>query len=183
MAQTLEQSYETVSLADLVTHPDNPRQGDVGMIHESIAENGFYGALVVQKSSMRILAGNHRYLAAKAVGLVELPALLVDVDDELAARIMLVDNRSNDLASYDESALAGLLLSMDDLVGTGYSLEDLEALQHKLNAPLKLDDGDGASELGDGTLAVIVTCEDEGQQRDLIERFEGEGLLCRALMM
>lgn len=183
MPATVSQSYEVVRLDELDQHPDNPRQGDVGAIHESIAENGFYGALVVQRSTRRILAGNHRYQAAKAAGMQELPALVLDVDDATAQRILLVDNRSNDLASYDEAALAGLLLSMDDLTGTGYTMDDLEALQHKLDAPLKLDDGDGASELGDGQLSVIVTCRDEEQQRDLIERFEREGLVCRALMM
>lgn len=183
MAATVTQSYETVRLDELALHPDNPRQGDVGAIHESIDANGFYGALIVQRSTRRILAGNHRYQAAKAAGMQELPALVVDVDDETAMRILLVDNRSNDLASYDEAALAGLLLSIDELEGTGYTLDDLDALQHKLNAPLRLDDGDGASELDDGQLSVIVTCRDEEQQRELIERFEREGLVCRALMM
>jgi ParB-like chromosome segregation protein Spo0J len=169
----------------LTLHPQNPRQGDVGAIHESIAENGFYGALVVQRSSGRILAGNHRAQAAKAAGLQQLPALVLDVDDETATRILLVDNRTNDLASYDEAALAGLLLSIDELAGTGYTLDDLEALQHKLGAPLSLDEqsADDDSDKLEAGFHVLVTCRDEQQQADLLDRFVGEGLHCRALVV
>lgn len=185
MANTLAQNYETVRLSELAQHPDNPRQGDVGVIHESIVENGFYGALIVQRSTMRILAGNHRFQAARAAGLTEVPAIVVDVDDETAQRILLVDNRSNDVASYDEAALAGLLLSMDDLAGTGYTLDDLAALQTKLDDPLNLDDdkgGDDSDKL-DAGYHVLVTCRDEQHQASLLDRFMGEGLTCKALVV
>jgi ParB/RepB/Spo0J family partition protein len=147
MATTIPQRYETVRLSDLRRHPDNPREGDVGAIHESIVTNGFFGALVVQRSTGRILAGNHRWEAARAAGLTELPAIVVDVDDDAAARILLVDNRTNDLASYDDAALAAMLTSMDDLAGTGYTLDDVESLRRKAVDPLTLapadDDGGG----------------------------------------
>jgi ParB-like chromosome segregation protein Spo0J len=185
VSHTLAQSYESVKLSALSLHPDNPRQGDVGVIHESIKENGFYGALIVQKSSMRILAGNHRVQAAKAAGMTEVPAIVLDVDDATAQRILLVDNRSNDLASYDEAALAGLLLSMDDLAGTGYTLDDLDALRAKLDEPLVLDPPPGedeSSQLGEG-FHVLVTCRDEVHQAQLLERFMAEGLHCKAMVV
>lgn len=136
MASALTQTYETVRLVDVSTHPENPRQGDVGAIHASIIANGFYGALVVQKSSGRILAGNHRYLAAREAGLTELPAVIVDVDDAAALRILLADNRTNDLASYDEAVLATILAGLDDLTGTGYTLDDFDDLKHRLEVPV-----------------------------------------------
>jgi ParB-like chromosome segregation protein Spo0J len=142
VAVTLPQSFEQVRLSEVELHPENPRQGDVGAIHESIVTNGFYGALVVQRSSRRILAGNHRARAAREAGITELPALVVDVDDETARRILLVDNRSNDLASYDEAALSALLLSMDELAGTGYTMDDLEDLQRRLKVPLFAEAGE-----------------------------------------
>ena len=48
--------------------------------------------------------------AAKALGWPEIAVTWVDVDEEQAARIVLVDNRTNDLAGYDEAALADLLV-------------------------------------------------------------------------
>lgn len=136
MAAVVSQTYEVVRLSDVHPHPENPREGDVGAIHESIIANGFYGALIVQRSTGRILAGNHRWKAAREAGMTELPALVLDADDETARRILVVDNRTNDLASYDEAQLAKLLLSMDDLAGTAFSLDDLEDLQRRVDVPL-----------------------------------------------
>lgn len=125
----LDQRTELVSVEDVEPHPQNPRQGDVGAIYESIKANGFYGALVVQQSTGYILAGNHRYLAARELGMTELPAHILDVDDATALRILLVDNRTNDLASYDDSALVDLLQSLHpNLEGTGYDGSDLDQL-------------------------------------------------------
>jgi SAM-dependent methyltransferase len=56
--------YAIVPVDSLETHPRNVNQGDIGAIYESIGANGFYGAIVAQKSTGRILAGNHRYQAA-----------------------------------------------------------------------------------------------------------------------
>ena len=55
-----EQAYELVAPRALRPHPRNPRRGDVDAIEESIAENGFYGCVVAQRSTGYILAGNHR---------------------------------------------------------------------------------------------------------------------------
>jgi ParB-like chromosome segregation protein Spo0J len=120
-----------VPLADLTAHPRNPRQGDVGAVVESIEANGFYGALVVQRSSGNVLAGNHRLAAAVALGIEKLPVLYLDVDDEAALRILLADNRTSDLATYDDRALAALLselATVGGLIGTGYDGDALDEL-------------------------------------------------------
>lgn len=127
-----EQSYVMVGLEELKTHPRNPRRGDAERIARSIMANDFYGALIVQRSTGFILAGNHRYEAAKIAGMAELPVIYVDVDDDRALRIMLVDNREADLAGYDDAELASLLqelaISDAELIGTGYTTEDLALL-------------------------------------------------------
>lgn len=58
---TLAQRYDAAFPIDqLVEHPDNPRRGDEAAIDDSMAVHGFYGAVVVQASTRRIIAGNHR---------------------------------------------------------------------------------------------------------------------------
>ena len=127
----LEQKFEEVEIGKLKMHPGNPRNGDIDLIGESINVNGFFGAIVAQRSTGRILAGNHRWKAAKAEGKDRVPVAWVDVDDDHALRILLADNRTNDVASYDESQLASLLAELNEscgLAGTGYKPEDLEQL-------------------------------------------------------
>lgn len=129
----VDQEYHLVRVDDLTPHPDNPRKGDVAAIGGSVEDNGFYGALVAQKSTGHILAGNHRWQAAKDAGLDVLPVIWVDVDDDRAKRILLADNRTNDLATYDESGLLelleGLALTPDELAGTAFDDEALDDMR------------------------------------------------------
>lgn len=128
---------ELVSVKKLEIHPDNPRQGDIGAIVTSIQENGFYGTLVVQRNSSRVLAGNHRLQAAIAAGIEEVPVFWVDVDDKEARKILLADNRTSDLASYDDHALLdilrGIAIEDGDLIGTGFDTDDLDDLINDLS--------------------------------------------------
>jgi hypothetical protein len=129
----ITQEYVTKPVAELLPHPRNPREGDVGAIHESILTNGWFGAIIQQKSTGFVLAGNHRLKALVAMDTdYEVPVIEVDCDDETALRILLADNRTNDLASYDSEELSGILAELaeagDSLDGTGYSLEDLDDL-------------------------------------------------------
>jgi hypothetical protein len=117
-----------VPTGDLKPHPKNPRKGNVGVIAESIRANGFYGAVVAQKSTGHILAGNHRWRAAQEAGMPDVPVLWVDVDDERALRILLADNRTSDVATNDPAVLAELLAGLPDLTGTGYQPSDMSAL-------------------------------------------------------
>jgi DNA modification methylase len=126
-----EQEYRIAELSELREHPDNPRLGDVGAISVSIEANGMYGALVVQKSTMYVLAGNHRLKALRALNRKRVPVIIRDVDDVTAMRILLGDNRHSDLASYDNVKLAELLIqaALDgNLLGTGYDGDDVDQL-------------------------------------------------------
>lgn len=121
-----------VPVAQLKIHPRNVRQGDVGAIAESLKQNGQYRPIVVQKSTNYVLAGNHTLKAAKALGWTEIAATFVDCDDDRALRILIADNKTNDLSSYDENALADLLKELATselgLVGTLYTGDDLDDL-------------------------------------------------------
>lgn len=153
----LDQAFEMVEVGRLSAHPENPRSGDVGLIGESIRVNGFFGAIVAQRSTGRILAGNHRWKAAQAEGRDRVPVAWVDVDDEHALRILLADNRTNDVASYDDSKLAGLLAELSEtcgLEGTGYKAEDLEELLTEVQ-PDELETGDHDIEASDAENAAL----------------------------
>ena len=123
-------------------HPRNVRQGDVGVICQSLEAHGQYRPIVVHKSTNNILAGNHTWQAASALGWDKIACTFVDCDDEQALRILLADNRANDLASYDDSALAELLKELANgtgLEGTLFEPTDLDDLLAMLEAPMLSD--------------------------------------------
>ncbi len=95
---------------------------------ESLEVNGQYRPIVVRRGTNEILAGNHTWKAAVELGWATVKVAFVDVDDEGARRIVLVDNRSNDLATYDDKALTALLSELQGFAGTGYDQTDLDTL-------------------------------------------------------
>lgn len=132
-----------VDISSVHTHPRNVRQGDVGAIASSLDTHGQYRPIVVHKATGNILAGNHTYLAACALGWDVIAATIVDCDEEQALRILLTDNRANDLATYDDSALTELLKELMEtptkLEGTLFDPNDLDDLVGLLTPP-NLDD-------------------------------------------
>jgi ParB-like chromosome segregation protein Spo0J len=150
VAQTL--TVESRPLADLRTHPANPRRGNVSIIAESLTVNGLYRPIVTTKDGT-ILAGNHTYLAAESLGWESLDCVLLDLepDSDAAVRVMLADNRTADLGGYSDESLVELLESLgDDLTGTGYDEHYADALRHLIEPP---DLDDLADLLGDPTEA------------------------------
>lgn len=140
------QKLDTVPVDKLLPHPDNPRQGDVGAIVESIKANGFYGYVVAQTSTRHVIVGNHRLKAAKQLGMKTIPVLWMDITDDRAKRILLADNRTNDLASYDNEALAGMLKELMEtdvqLEGTAFDEDALNALLEDIEHNFEPEDDD-----------------------------------------
>ncbi|BDI29413.1 hypothetical protein CCAX7_14640 [Capsulimonas corticalis] len=163
--------FDMVEIGRLIEHPRNVNQGDYGAIESSMKANGFFGALVVQRSTRFILAGNHRYKVAKGLGYDRLPVMWVDVDDEAALRILLADNRTSRLGTDNEAALAELLSELaqetdEGLEGTGYDGDFLDDLINRLAG---LDSPPGAPEPDEESpkrkqLGVFVLCSDEDEQ-------------------
>lgn len=133
-----DQEYRMVQVDELEPHPDNPHRGDVELIAESIKRYGFYGLVLIQKSRMRIIAGEHRWRGAIKVGLTKLPAVLLDVGDDTALRILLADNRMAEFGEYGDPKLAEMLQGLDDLGGTGWHDEDLADLLDSLAGEIEV---------------------------------------------
>jgi len=115
----------------------NPRSGDLDVLKASITKNGFYQPIVVQRSTNIVLAGNHRRQALIELGATQIPVMYVDVDDVQATRLALADNRTSDLAFYNDEALFELLeqlMSADNLDGTGYDRNAYELLLQGVEA-------------------------------------------------
>lgn len=140
-------------IASLNHYHLNPRQHAKPVIIDSLRTNGQYRPVVGNIGThtgrpREILAGNGTMDGALDLGWEHLAVTWVDVDEQRAARIVLVDNRANDLAAYDDRLLVELLETLgDDFDGTGFDPVDVEALVAGLDTP-DLDDlsGDGGAD-------------------------------------
>ena len=128
---------ETIDIDTVHPHPRNVRQGDIGAISQSLQAHGQYRPITYQKSTGRILAGNHTWKAAKALGWTKIVASAKVCDDDEAIRILIADNRTSDLADYDDAGLAELLKELADttngLEGTLFDGDSLDQLLNDLN--------------------------------------------------
>lgn len=136
--EVIKQEFDPEVPVDTIQqHPNNPRRGDDRVVSQSIEHNGFFGAILVQRSTGNILAGNTRYRSLLAQGATTVPAFWIDCDDEVATRILLADNRTSDLAFYDDEQLFALLQHLNDsegLDGTGYDRAAYELLLQSTEA-------------------------------------------------
>lgn len=127
--KSLLDQIERVPISSLQLYPGNPNQGDVVGIAESLNENKQFLPVVVERSTRRILSGNHTVIAAAGLGWTEIDAVLVDVDEDAGRRILLAANRLRDRATTDLDALGEFLSYLDgDYSGTGYTEYDVEKL-------------------------------------------------------
>ena len=144
------QEYELVPIGSIQPHPRNVNDGDVGAIVQSIRANQFFGACLVQKSTGNILAGKHRWLAARECELEIVPVIWADVDDETALRMVLVDNRSCRLGHDDPLKLSEVLQEImsnaGTLEGTGFTGDDLDEIIAELGNGILGDEPEGEDE-------------------------------------
>jgi DNA modification methylase len=99
-----------VSVKDLHLDPSNARTGhDLEQLQASIEEFGFADPIEAQRGTGRIIAGNGRYQAAKALGLNEVPVIWHDMDDLEATRYGLANNQLTDNSEWDLDVLPDLL--------------------------------------------------------------------------
>lgn len=206
----IDQEYEVVRIdgdSDILKeHPQNPNRSHDAAIDESVEENGWYGAVIAQKSTGYILAGHGRYRTAMGRKAREIPVIWKDVDDETALRILLGDNQIARLAIIDEEQLNQVLASLESLAGTGF-----DTVLHPLEAAIEAESGEkskGGSEdsalnsdepsTGDGEspaddappgpddipddvytpeFGVMVVCDSEQAQKAVYEWLAKEGIL------
>lgn len=126
-----------VPLDTLDALPGNPRRGDVAAVVRSYAEFGQRKPIVARRREDGtgggvVIAGNHQLAAARELGWDEIAVVWVDDDDVRAKAFALADNRTADLGSYDDEALAAMLADVavdaDLLAAASFSEDELAAL-------------------------------------------------------
>ena len=103
--------FEYLPLARIEPRPDQPRtvfeQEKIGELTDSIREHGVLSPLTVRNMGggyYQIIAGERRWRAARAAGLIEVPARIVVADDREAMELALVENlQREDLNPIEEA--------------------------------------------------------------------------------
>jgi hypothetical protein len=115
-------NVESVKMDSLKIDDRNARKGNISAIVESLEEFGQHRPIVAQRKTKKIIAGNHMFRAAQALGWDTINVYWVDDDDTTAIRRSLADNATGNLATWDEDVLAELLSETGSVPGIDESL-------------------------------------------------------------
>lgn len=144
---------EAVAVADLIPYARNSRTHDdvqVAQIAASIQEFGFTNPVLID-SENGIVAGHGRVLAARKLGLDEVPCIrLTDLSEAQRKAYVIADNKLALNAAWDNEMLLLEIQELQaadfDLALLGFSDDELEALKPQEIAP-GLTDEDAVPEL------------------------------------
>lgn len=111
----------------------NPRKNEdaVAEVAKSIRRFGWGSPIVANERTQEIIAGHTRWQAAQRLGLDQVPVRWVDLDPADAHALALADNRTSEVATWDDALLQEVLRelqSADDAIleDTGFSEEELQ---------------------------------------------------------
>jgi hypothetical protein len=173
-----------VPIGELVKDPANSRWHGPKNLEGIAASLRVYGQrtpLVVNRRNKNVIEkGNGTLDAAVALGWSHVAVVWVDDDPATAAGYSIADNRIPELAEWDAAALDQLLRSVQT------EDEDLAGVFDQLAQDLDLVPAEEKQKPGgdlERKFQVIVDCKDETQQLELLERFDKDGLECRALTL
>lgn len=105
---------KAVKLSEIFPYYDNPRDNTnaVEPTKESIKRFGFVKPILVDKAGV-IIAGHTRYVAAYQLGMEFVPVVYSDMDDEMAKKYRILDNKLAEKSSFDEDQLLEELRNME----------------------------------------------------------------------
>ena len=131
---------EYIKIENLHSHPNNPRKdlGDLAELANSIKVNGVMQNLTVtpmvveetgqiMQSEYKVVIGHRRKAAAKLAGLVELPCMVVVMDERQQLATMMLENiQRSDLTVYEQAQGFQMMLDLGETVesislDTGFS--------------------------------------------------------------
>jgi ParB-like chromosome segregation protein Spo0J len=160
------------------THPQAQRDALCGVL----AEVGYADALLVRElpdGSLELIDG---HLRAETTPDVEVPVLILDLDDAEAAKLLALHDPLAGMAEADEEALAELIANVETENAAVQAL--LDRMIHDPESPVEDIVDEGSREVNvPEAFQVVVECRDEADQQVVYERLSGEGYKCKLLTL
>jgi ParB-like chromosome segregation protein Spo0J len=124
-----------------------------------------------------VRAGNGTLAAAKSLGWTTIQVVRSELPATELTAFAIADNRTAELAEWEDEVLSKLLLQ-EDIGDVGFTSDEVDKLvgmpfEDELVGPLEITQ----------TYEVVIECRDEGEQREIYKRMSAEGIKCRLLTL
>lgn len=159
------------------THPAPQRDALRGVL----AEIGYADALLARELADGTLELIDGHLRAETTPDMEVPVLVLDLDEQEAAKLLALHDPLAGLAESNRGVLSELM------AGVGTQSDAVRAVLDRLldepgtALPEREETGLPPEVDVPEVFQVVVECEDETQQKAVYERMTGEGFKCRLL--
>src|SRR6185503_12462957 len=107
-------TVEHVDIKELRPDPANPRrisEDQLEALTRSLREFGFVQPVLARREDKMVIGGHQRLVAARRLGIQQIPVIFLDVTDEQAKLLNLALNRIS--GEWDEQLLARLLADLN----------------------------------------------------------------------
>jgi len=124
---------------ELIPYVKNPRKNKdaVAYVMNSIEQFGFKNPIIIDKNN-EIIAGHTRLMAAKKLGMEEVPCIMADdlTEDQIRA-FRIIDNKTSEYAQWDMGLLGEELQAIEgiDMEMYGFDLNMDEETKEKDEKP------------------------------------------------
>ena len=110
-------------IGDLRPDPANPRRisdEELESLTRSIREFGLIDPIIARREDKVVIGGHQRLIAARKLGLKQVPVVLVDISEEQAHVLNLALNRIS--GTWDQELLARLLAELKEVLDIDITL-------------------------------------------------------------
>jgi ParB-like chromosome segregation protein Spo0J len=179
-------NLEFVPVEKLIPYARNSRthsDAQVAQIAASIKEFGFTNPVLIDEAD-GIIAGHGRLLAARKLGMAEVPCLRLGYLSEIQKRAYIIaDNKLALNSGWDDELLKLELHALDEadygLDMTGFGADELT----KIMFGELIEPEEPAEQSVPSAFEVSVSCDSEAEQERVYEMLTKQGLKCRVLTM
>jgi len=120
-------AIHNVPVDDLVPDPANPRhitEAELEALTRSIREFGLIDPIIARAADKTVIGGHQRLLAARRLGLKEVPVIFLDLNKEKAQLLSVALNKIS--GDFDQELLARLLADLAETPEVDLSLSGFE---------------------------------------------------------
>jgi site-specific DNA-methyltransferase (adenine-specific) len=178
-----EMQIKMVPIADIIPYENNPRKNSeaVKYVVNSIREFGFKIPMVLDANNV-IVCGHTRFLAAKKLGMSEVPCTYADdLTEEQIKAFRLADNKTAEFAEWDIDKLTIELQELPDINMADFgfldNIDDLqEAAEITEDTPPEVEEGEPITVPGDLWLVGQhrLICGDSTKPEDVARLMDGQ---------
>jgi ParB-like chromosome segregation protein Spo0J len=178
-------AFRRVKASELKPHPKNWRthsEAQQDALRGVLAEIGYAGALLARELPDGTLELIDGHLRAETTPDADVPVLVLDLDENEAAKLLVLHDPLAGMAQANEEVLAELLADVET------ENDAVQALLDEMLREPETPSEDAPAEAGKDisipeAYQVVVECRDESEQQMVFERMRNEGYACRLLTL